>query len=72
MADLLLASRITAALAAAPQTAYAEVEVRAKDGQVEIEGKIADPALANAVIARARDIEGVRNVRYGTRVMFEE
>ncbi len=71
MADLLLASRLAAALAADPVTSCAEVDVRARAGQVEIEGKLADPMLVNAVIDRARRVAGVRGIRYGTRVMFE-
>ena len=71
MADLLLASRVAAALAADPETANAEVEVRAKAGEVEIEGKIADPVLVNKVTERARTVGGVTGLRYGTRVMFE-
>lgn len=70
MADLLLTSRLAAALAADPDTSYAEVEVRARTGLVEIEGKLADPMLVNAVIDRARRVAGVRGIRYGTRVMF--
>jgi cytidylate kinase len=71
MADLLLASRVTATLAADPETADAEVDVRTKAGHVEIEGKIADPVLVRQVCDRARAVGGVVEVRYGTRVMFE-
>jgi cytidylate kinase len=71
MADLLLASRVAAMLAAAPETANAEVDVRARSGHVEIEGKIADPLLVQKVNDRAGAIEGVVDIRYGTRVMFQ-
>lgn len=71
MADLLLASRVAATLAAAADTANAEVDVRARSGHVEIEGKIADPVLVQQVNDRARAVEGVADVRYGTRVMFQ-
>jgi cytidylate kinase len=71
MADLLLASRVAATLAADPETAHAEVDVRARAGHVEIEGKIADPILVRHVNSRARAVDGVVDVRYGTRVMFE-
>jgi cytidylate kinase len=71
MADLLLASRVAAVLAAEPETANAEVEVRAKAGEVEVEGKIADPTLVKMVTDRARRVEGVTGLRYGTRVMLE-
>ncbi|MCX6543311.1 MAG: cytidylate kinase family protein [Acidobacteria bacterium] len=72
MMDLLLMSQVAATLAADRGTSYAEVEVRAKAGLVEIEGKLADPMLVNAVIDRARRVAGVRGIRYGTRVMFED
>lgn len=71
MADLLLASRVAAALAADPETANAEVDVRARGGLVEIEGKIADPLLVQHVNDRARAVEGVLDIRYGTRVMLQ-
>lgn len=69
-ADLHLGSRVRAALAADPGTSEAEVEVRASGGRVEIEAKIADPRLVERVIARARGIEGVVDVRYGTQAML--
>jgi cytidylate kinase len=72
MADLLLSSRVTAALAAGRETAHAEVTVRASGGIVEVEGKIPDPDVVEAVLARARAVEGVVELRYGTRVMFEQ
>ena len=71
MADLLLASRVAAVLAVEPDTANAEVEVRAKAGEVEIVGKIPDPVLVSKVSERARAVDGVIALRYGTRVMFE-
>ena len=71
MADLLLASRVAATLAADPETANAEVDVRAKAGHVEIEGKLADPMLVQKVNDRARAVDGVVAIRYGTRVMFQ-
>ena len=71
MADLLLASRVAATLAADPETANAEVDVRAKAGRVEIEGKIADPVLVQKVNDCARAVSGVADIRYGTRVMLQ-
>ncbi|MBI4704097.1 MAG: cytidylate kinase family protein [Deltaproteobacteria bacterium] len=69
MADLLLASRVRAALAADEETAPAEIDVRASDGAVRIEGKLADPVLVQAVVARAGGVEGVKSVEYGPRAM---
>jgi cytidylate kinase len=69
-ADLHLGSRVRAALAADADTALADVEVRAASGVVEIEGKLADPRLVEGVVAKARAVSGVADVRYGTRVML--
>jgi cytidylate kinase len=69
-ADLHLASRVRAALAADPGTAYADVEVRASGNRVEIEGKLPDPRWVQAVLDTTRRVEGVGEVRYGTRVML--
>ena len=69
-ADLHLGSRVRAALAADPATAHAEVEVRASGDAVEVEGKLTDPRLVDLVVARARAVQGVGEVRYGTRVML--
>jgi cytidylate kinase len=71
MTDWLVASRVRAALAMDQETAHAEVEVRVRQGEARIEGKLADPALVQAVIDAARSVEGVTRVDYGTRVMFE-
>ena len=70
-ADLLLESRVRAALAANPGTAHAEGEGRAAGDRVEVEGKLDDPRLVDLVVAGARAVEGVREVRYGTRVMLQ-
>ncbi len=70
LADLRLASRVRAALAADRGTGHAEVEVRVSGESVEIEGKLADPRLVEAVIAKTRTVAGVREVCYGTRVML--
>lgn len=72
LADLHLASRVRARLAAAHETAHADVEVRASQGAVEIQGKIADPALVDAVLAKTREVSGVVDVKYGTRVMLRD
>jgi cytidylate kinase len=69
-ADLHLASRVRAVLAANADTAFADVEVRASAGVVEIEGKLVDPRLVDVVVEKARAVSGVADVRYGTRVML--
>jgi Cytidylate kinase-like family/BON domain len=71
MGDLLLASRIRADLAAGDDTAHADVEVCADSGHVRIQGKLRDPMVVNAVIAKAKAVPGVAAVDYGTRVMLE-
>lgn len=68
--ELRLASRVRATLAAAPATRHAEVEVSANQGSIAIVGKLRDPTLVEAVVATARAVEGVKQVRYGTRVML--
>jgi cytidylate kinase len=72
MNDLRLASRARAALAADRSTANAEVEVRADDGDLAIEGKLQDPQQVEAVIERARLVPGVARVQYGTRMMLRD
>ncbi|MBN1608363.1 MAG: cytidylate kinase family protein [Polyangiaceae bacterium] len=69
-ADLHLASRVRAVLAAGTDTALADVEVRAAAGVVEVEGKLIDPRLVEIVVEKARTVSGVTDVRYGTRVML--
>jgi cytidylate kinase len=70
MADLLLASRVRAALARDEATAHAEVNVRADAGVLEIEGRLTDPVLVDDVIGKAGEVSGVTGVKYGTRTMF--
>lgn len=62
MADLLLASRVKAVLAAAPETSSAEVWVSAHDGVVALKGKLRNGAMVQAVIDKAGSVEGVRKV----------
>ena len=69
-ANLRLASRVRAALASSKETAFADVHVGADGGTVEIEAKLADPRLVDAVVQTARSVEGVEDVRYGTRIML--
>jgi cytidylate kinase len=68
MADLVLASRVRAALAANAATAHAEVDVTANAGAVMIVGKLADPRLVDDVIAGAQRVPGVTRVDYGPRL----
>jgi cytidylate kinase len=70
--ELRLASRVRATLAADSSTRNAEVEVTAHQGSIEIEGKLPDPKLVETVVAVARAVEGVKEVRYGTRVMLRD
>ena len=72
LADLHLASRVRARLAANAHTAHADVEVRASAGNVEIEGKLADPVLVEDVLKQAGEVSGVKDVKYGTRVMLHD
>ena len=62
MADLVVASRVGAALAANPQTASAEVDVRAKDGVVYLKGRLRLASLVDPVIDVAASVDGVRLV----------
>jgi cytidylate kinase len=71
MDDLLLASRVRAALAADTATAHAEIAIRADAGVLEIEGRLVDPVLVGDVIAKASAVPGVLEVKYGTKVMFQ-
>lgn len=62
MADLILASRVRAALAAEERTAGAEVEVRADNGIVALRGRLRPPSLVDAVLEVAARVEGVDRV----------
>ncbi len=62
MADLLLASRVQAALAADERTASAEVGLRAEDGVVFLRGRLRPPSLVDAVIDVAGSVVGVERV----------
>ncbi len=59
MNDLLLASRVRAALAAAPATASADVTVRAENGVVFLKGKPRSAALVTSVMNVAGKVPGV-------------
>lgn len=62
MADLLLSSRVRAALAADDRTASAEVGLRANDGVVFLRGRLRPASLVSAVIEVAGGVEGVERV----------
>jgi osmotically-inducible protein OsmY len=62
MADLLVASRVRAALAINEETATAEVDVRADKGLVYLKGKLRPTGLAESVIEVTRKVRGVQNV----------
>lgn len=60
MADLLLASRVRAALAADRTTASADVDVRADAGRVYLKGRVRPASMVDSVL---RVVEGVEDVR---------
>jgi len=64
MADLLLASKVRAELAADARTASAEVEVRADAGigSVALKGKVRPASMVDAVVSVVRGVEGVKSV----------
>ena len=62
MDDLVLASRVRAALAANETTASVEVAIQADDGVVSLRGKVRPESLVESVLRVARGVEGVRTV----------
>lgn len=62
MANLALASRVRATLAANPKTCPAEVEVDAKQGVVYLRGKLRPASMVDTVINVATDVAGVQRV----------
>lgn len=62
MANLVLASRVQAALAADERTASAEVEVHAVAGAVFLRGRLRPASLVDAVIEVAGGVPGVEEV----------
>lgn len=62
MANLLLVSKVQAALAINEQTASCELEVKAQDGEVFLRGKLRPASLVDAVIEVASGVEGVKRV----------
>jgi cytidylate kinase len=62
VADLLLASRVKAVLAADPKTASTEVRVEAQDGVVTLAGKLHSNSLVESVLEIAAAVEGVKQI----------
>lgn len=62
MADLVLSSRVKAALAADDRTVSAEVQVRAQAGVVHLRGRLRPASLVDAVIEVAEEVPGVERV----------
>ena len=62
MTNLLLASRVRAALAADRETASAEVDVRAEDGVVYLKGKVRPASMLQGILRVAGAVPEVREV----------
>jgi cytidylate kinase len=62
MADLLLASRVRAALAADKTTVSADVEVRADGDVVYLRGKVRPSSMVEAIMRVVAGVDGVREV----------
>jgi cytidylate kinase len=62
MADLLLASRVRAALAADRTTASADVEVRADGDVVHLRGRVRPASMVESIMRVVTAVEGVRDV----------
>lgn len=62
MADLVLASRVRAALAADTRTASAEVEVNVHEGVVALRGKIRPASMLEPVLQVTEGVKGVSRV----------
>jgi cytidylate kinase len=61
-ADLVLASRVRAALAANEDTGSVEVKIEADDGVVSIRGRVRPAGVVESVLRVAGEVEGVRRV----------
>ena len=62
MSNLLLASRVQAALAADKITASVVIEVQAENGVVYLKGKVRPISMVDAVVQVAGRVEGVREI----------
>jgi hypothetical protein len=65
MADLALSSQVRAVLAANPETASAEVDVRAEEGVVYLKGRLRLASMVDRAVSLAGSVEGVRRVDRG-------
>lgn len=68
MQDLVLKSRVTAALARDARTRDADLQAAVDDGVVTITGRTALPAVLDAVPSVLRQVEGVKEVRKEVRL----
>jgi cytidylate kinase len=62
MDDLVLASRVRAALASNEETASVEVKVEADDGVVSLKGRVRPADLVDSVLRVSGEVRGVREV----------
>ncbi len=62
MADLLLASRVRAALAANPDTAAAHITVEADGGNVRLSGRVRPASMVASVLDEVDKVEGVKRI----------
>lgn len=62
MTNLLLASRVRAALAADRSTASVEIDVHVEDGVVYLKGKVRPASMVDSVVRVAGEVEGIRRV----------
>jgi hypothetical protein len=62
MANLLLASRVRAALATDKNSQSADVDVRAEEGVVYLKGKVRTNSMVESVVRVAEGVEGAREV----------
>ena len=62
MGDLVLASRVKAALASNEATASVEVEIAADDGVVSLRGRVRPADVVESVLRVAGEVQGVRKV----------
>ena len=62
MGDLVLASRVRAALASNEETTSVEVKIEADDGVVSLGGRVRPASLVESVLRVSSEVEGVRKV----------
>ena len=69
--DLVLGNRVAAMFARDERTRGTDLEVTADDGNVSVTGTTQSPALLEAVVAVAREVDGVKDVRSAVRFLRE-